>query len=171
MKHVVAAVVVVALLTPAGVAIVEACGAKFLVAARSARLQKMQRAAKPANILLYQHSDDPKQDAADLEDLTTGMSVLLDKVGHSVTVAASEDALRETIRSADFDVVIVQLGAARRLRPDLNSWAPGTTVLPMERYLTKAQAAQAKEEFGQLLKLPATPTEVLSTVRDSARRN
>lgn len=171
MKSLFATIAVLGLLASVSAPVLDACGAKFLVATRAARFQKMQRADRPANILVYQHSDDPEQDAAGVQEFTVALSALLEKVGHTVTVAPTEDALRAAARTNDFNVVMIELDSARRLRADLSSWSPGAAVLPIGQFLTRDQAALAKEEFGQVLRLPAKESQVLSTVQASDRRN
>jgi hypothetical protein len=171
MKSLLVTVVVSAILASVGAGVLEACGAKFLVATRAARFQKMQRAKHPANILVYQHSDDPQVDDAGVAEFAEVLRAMLEKVGHTVTVVPTEDALRSAARTNDFSVVMMELQAARRLNSDVREWSPGAQVLPMGQFLSRSQAALAKEEFGQVIRLPAKDSEVLSSVDESNRRN
>jgi hypothetical protein len=144
--------------------VLEACGAKFIVATKSPRFQLAHRTTRPATILLYQHTPDP-----DVAEVIVELRNVLNSVGHKVTVATSEAALREAAISQKFKVVMMQLDAARRLRSDLASWSQGAAILPMKEFVAGAEAARIKKEFGQMLKLPTTDREVLSVVRDAHR--
>jgi DNA-binding NtrC family response regulator len=160
-------IVVVAVLTvfaQLGVPVLEACGAKFLVATRSARFQRAQHVTRPASILLYQHDDD-----AGVVEFMTALQSALNGVGHKVTLVANEAALRNAASSNRFNVVMMQLEEALRLRADLKSWSPGAAILPMAAFLTRPQAARAREEFGQILALPAKTSQVFSVVQAAYR--
>jgi hypothetical protein len=144
--------------------VLEACGAKFIVATKSPRFLLAQRATRPATILLYQHTTDP-----DVVEFIVELRNVLSGVGHKVTVATSEAALRDAAGRQKFTVVMMQLDAARRLRAVLTAWSPGAAILPMKKFVAGAEAARVKEEFGQMLKLPTTDRELLSVVRDAQR--
>jgi hypothetical protein len=141
-----------------------ACGAKFLVATRSARLQRLQRAARPANILVYQHDTD-----AGVVEFMGALRDTLAGVGHRVTIVESEAALRQAAQTSDFNVVMLQLDQARRLRGNVESWAPDASILPMAAFVTRPDAASAKEEFGQILALPTKTSQLFSVVQAAYR--
>jgi|RhiMetdeSRZDD1v2_1073273.scaffolds.fasta_scaffold1467967_1 hypothetical protein len=162
-KLIVLLAVVSGLLDVSGRAL-EACGAKFLVGPRSPLFQLGQRATRPATILIYQHTAD-----ADVVEFIAELRSLLNGVGHKVTIVTSEADLRDVAGRQTFNVVMMQLDAARRLRSDLTSWSNGATILPMKEYVPGAEAARVKKEFGHLLKLPTTPPDLLSVVRAAHR--
>jgi hypothetical protein len=153
----VAAIVISAQL---GSAALDACGAKFLVATRAPRFQRVQRATRPANILLYQHSND-----SGVVEFVGALRDSLNSVGHKVTVVAGDAALRDAARNGSFTVVMLQLDEARRLKTDLRSWLPDAAILPMGAYVTRPAAAAAKDEFGQVLTLPAKTSQVFAVVQ------
>ena len=93
----------------------------------------------------------------------------LTSVGHKVTLVTSEAALRDEAGSHKSNVVIMQLDAARRLRSDLGSWSRGAAILPVKAFVTRAEAARVKEEFGQMLALPTTDRHLLSVVQAAYR--
>jgi hypothetical protein len=64
---------------------------------------------------------------------------------------------------------MLQLDSARRLRDDLKTWLPGAAILPMAAFVTRPEAARAKDEFGQMLPLPAKTTQVFSVVESAYR--
>ena len=159
MRKLFATMAVMTAIAHLGIPVLEACGAKFLVSTRSAHSQRVQRATRPANILVYQHNDD-----AEGVEFMTKLQEWLKGVGHRVTVVPSEGALREAATTRDFNVVMMQLDEARRLRSDLMSWSPNTAILPMADFVTRPEAARAKKEFGQMLTLPAKESQVFSVV-------
>jgi CheY-like chemotaxis protein len=171
MRRLLVVIAVPALVMSVPADILEACGAKFLVATRAARFQKMQRAASPATILLFQHSDRPADNPADVAELAEKMRTILEHVGHTVTVVDNEDALRARARDAAFNVVMMELDTARRLRSDIGALAPNAHVLPVGSFLTTAQAAAAKEEFGEVVRIPGSDSQMLASVQGSYSRN
>ena len=96
---------------------------------------------------------------------------MLEDVGHTVTIAASVDDLRDAARTDEFNIVMMGLGEARRLRDDVGSWSPDLVVLPVMTYAARPDAARAKREFGQVLTAPALTIELLSTVHDAYAGN
>ena len=158
MKRLLAAVAVTIVSLQLGTTLAEACGAKFLVATSSALLQRLQRTRHPANILVYQHTRD-----TDVVEFVTKLRSMLTAMGHTVTVADGEDALRGA-SGGKFSVVMLKLDEARRLKASLASTLPEATILPMDALVTQPVIAVAKQEFGRMLVLPATTKEVFSTV-------
>ena len=142
----------------AATAVVEACGAKFLVATGSAFWQRSQRTLHPANILVYQHNRE-----TDVVEFVTKLRGMLGAMGHKVTVADGEAELRNA-SGGKFSVVMLQLDEARRLKASLAATLPNAAILPMEALVTQPVIAVAKQEFGRMLVLPATTKEVFSTV-------
>lgn len=164
MRRLVTVFAVVAAATYAGPTVLDACGAKFLVATRSARFQRTQRTTHPARILVYQHSSD-----RGVAEFTSALQETLNGVGHTVTVVAGEAALRDAARGGGYDIVMMQLDAARRLKASVRSWLPDATLLPMGAYVTRPAAAAAKEEFGQVLTLPARTSQLFAVVQAAHR--
>lgn len=163
MKRMLAVVAVVTMLVQFGTTLLEACGAKFLVATGSAFLQRSQRTRHPANILLYQHTRD-----ADVVEFVTKLRVMLRDMGHQVTIAESEAQLRDAANGS-INVVMLKLDEARRLKPTIRSTLPNAAILPMDALVTQPVIVLAKQEFGRMLVLPATTKEVFSTVEASYR--
>ncbi len=167
MKRLSVTIAALTVLVHLGSPVLEACGAKFLVASSIARYQRLQFAANPANILVYQQTDHEGADDDDLRAFAAKLRDLLEGVGHSVTVVATENDLQAAARTRDFDIVMMYLEVARRLRSDVESWSPDSAVLPIVAFSTRPQASRARQEFGQVLKLPAKNSETLSTVHDT----
>ncbi len=166
MRRLSVTIAVLTVLVHLGGPVLEACGAKFLVATRIARHQRLRYAASPANILVYQHTDDEG-----VVEFSAALHDVLENVGHTVTVVASEDDLQDAARTHDFNIVMMELDVARRLRTDVESWSPDSVVLPMVAFATRPQASRAREEFGLVLRLPAKKSALLSTVHDAHAGN
>jgi len=142
-----------------GAPVLEACGAKFLAVTGSARLQRTRHTTRPATILLYQHDSD-----AGLTEFMAKLQNVLIGVGHKVTLVTSEAALRDAAANSEYKLVMMQLGAARRLRSDLQSRSPHAVILPMEAFVTRPERARLKQEFGRVLELPTTDRQLFSVV-------
>jgi hypothetical protein len=163
MTRLLTVVAAVAMSVQFGTTLLEACGAKFLVATSSAFLQRSQRTRHPANILVYQHTRD-----TDVVEFVTKLRGMLREMGHQVTVADGEAALRDA-SGGKFNIVMLKLDEARRLKASLASGLPAAAILPMEALVTQPVIAVAKQEFGRMLVLPATTKEVFSTVEAAYR--
>jgi CheY-like chemotaxis protein len=171
MRTLLAASAALVLVAFAGAGIVEACGAKFLVATRNVMNQKMQRAATTGSVLVYQHADDPEERPEDVAESAAELRRLLEGVGHSVVVASDEDALRDLVSRDGVDVVMMGPETARRLKTDVAAWSPGTPILPVAVYPTSAERAQLKDEFGDLSVVGDGQRAFLASIERSLARN
>jgi hypothetical protein len=112
---------------------------------------------------VYQHSRE-----ADVVAFVTKLRTMLTHMGHQVTVADGEGELRDA-SGGRFNVVMLNLDEARRLKPGIVLALPKATILPMDALVTQPVIALAKQEFGRMLVLPATTKEVYSTVEAAHR--
>jgi len=147
-----------------GAPALEACGAKFLAVTGSARLQRARHTTRPATILLYQHGND-----AGVAEFMAKLQKLLIEVGHKVTFVTNETALRDAAGTGEYNLVMMQLEAARRLRSDLESRSPRAVILPMDSFVTRPQRARLKQEFGRVLELPTTDRQLFSVVEGASQ--
>src|SRR6187431_275726 len=131
MKRLITVVAAVAMSVQFGTARLDACGAKFLVATGSAFLQRLLRTRHPANILLYQHTRDKE-----VVEFVTKLRGMLRDMGHQVTVADGEAALRDA-SGGKFNIVILKLDEARRLKASVAAGLPDAAILPMEALVTQ----------------------------------
>lgn len=164
MRQLFALVTVSALLVPLGSEALEACGAKFLVAVRSAQRQRMQHTRQPGNILLYQHSN-----SREVVEETTALRDLLNSVGHTAVIAPGEAALRDAGRTGRFDLVMMELSQARSLKSSVQSSLPGAKILPVAVLEETRVRDAAKKEFGRVLKAPARANETLEVVASALK--
>jgi hypothetical protein len=162
MKRLCALVAALTIWVPLGTTLLDACGAKFLVATGSVFWQRSQRTPHPAKILVYQHSRD-----AEVVEFVAKLRAMLKEMGHEVTVADSEAGLLG--RSGEYNVVMLALSEARRLKSGITAGMPQTKILPIKAFPNQPEIALARQEFGRLLVLPAAPKEVFSTVEAAHR--
>lgn len=141
--------------------VLDACGSKFLVGARSARYQRLLVTMNPARILWYYEE---KQDTPEDERWDPEFEAYMEKVGHTIEVAGSFDELRSAMRAGKFDIVILEIDYARELRSELESLSPGSVLLPVLEFPSRPEYSKAKREFGTVLKFPSTESGILSTI-------
>ena len=105
---VVALVVSVPALYPVG----QACGDKFLMVGRGARFQRAYAAVYPANVLIYARSStDPKAAIRDPQ-----LHKALRQAGHAVSVIEDWALLEQALKTVPFDIILVDVAEAARLR-------------------------------------------------------
>ena len=166
MKRFVIGMLLIVGVVPVAIEVLEACGAKFLVSRHAARYQRIRKASNPANILIYQAEE---TDAS--REFVASVEQSLGKVGHSVAVATGPDSLRGKVRDNEFNIVMMEIEAARSLRMDIESLSPDTAILPVVEFATRAQKSSAKREFGRVLSVPSRFSHVLSVIEDSYAGN
>ena len=147
--------------------VLDACGSKFLVGARSARYQRLQMTMNPASILWYSQEDanTPEDERWDPE-----FEAYMEKIGHTIEMASDLDELRSAMLAGKFDVVILQIDLLREERAELESLAADAVLLPTLLFPTRPEYSKAKREFGTVLKYPATMSGFLSAI-DKAQRS
>jgi len=163
MKRTLVLVAAVALLSHIGNVVLDACGAKFLVATRSPMFQKLKRSTHPMNILVFQHNQDKG-----VIEFMSALRGSLTGMGHRVTVAVGEAGLRDAA-SGKFDLVMMHLDEARRLKGTVTSTIPAAAILPMKEFPTSPDRADARAEFGRMLVLPAKESDVFSTIEAAGK--
>ncbi len=147
--------------------VLDACGSKFLVGARSARYHRLQMTMNPASILWYYEEgpDTPEDERWDPE-----FEAWMEKIGHTIELAGDPDELRSAMLGGKFDIVILDIDFAREQRTELESLAVDAVLLPTLLFPTRSEYSKAKREFGTVLKYPATMGGLLSAI-DKAQRS
>ena len=147
--------------------VLDACGSKFLVGARSARYQRLQMTMNPASILWYyqQEADAPEDERWDSE-----FEAYLEKIGHTIELASDPDELRSAMLAGKFDIVILDIDYAREQRTELELLSTDSILLPTLLFPTRPEYSKAKREFGNVLKYPSTLSGILSAI-DKAQRS
>jgi hypothetical protein len=107
------AAILLVVVTAAGWAPVEACGDKFLMLGRGARLQDAYRSLHPGKILIYTRpSTDTK---AAIRNPQFHKS--LRQAGHGVSIIEDWALLEQALKSVPVDVVLADVAEAHRLQP------------------------------------------------------
>ena len=149
-----------------GNAVLNACGAKFLVSSRGVRYQRLLAGIRPAKILVYWKQDEStKKEDRWNPDATKA----LEKAGHSVEVAFNSDTFRNVTAEGDFDVVMMPLGDARELAVEVALLSPDSVLLPVLYFPTRREYSHAKKEFGNVLRYPTTLDKLLTAVEKSRK--
>ena len=166
MKRLLLVMALLAAVAAVGNPVIDACGTKYLLGARSARYQRLQITTHPAKILWYFQEDEnaPEEERWDPENLEP-----LLKAGHTIERARDVDELRSALRLESFDIVIIEIGEARELSGIVEGVSPDSVLLRTMEFPTRPEYARAKREFGNVLKFPTTIDGVLSAL-DKAQR-
>ena len=151
-----------------GDTVLDACGSKFLVGARSARYQRLQTALHPSTILFY-WEDDPTTEEDD-EASWAEVRAAIEKVGHRFEMATNRSTFDSAVRAGKFEIIMMSLNEARSRQTDVAAIAPDSVLLPFVEFPTRPEYSKAKREFGQVLKIPATVSQLLSTI-DKAQQS
>jgi hypothetical protein len=163
MSKILLATIGVLALMVAGVAELGACGNKFLVAARGGPQLSYSSVADPARILVYWEAD-PENDSGDDSILEASLK----DAGHSVAIVKDSQDLYREAASGGFEIIMMEVGAARQEQPRLEGVAPRSTILPILHLPTRSEYSAAKKEFGQAIKTPSTMKHLLGQI-DKAR--
>ena len=94
---------------------------------------------------------------------------MMEEAGHTLDVAYDAEAFLAAARNGGFEVLIVPIDEARRLRPLVSSAAVDSAVLPLLFFPTRSEYSEAREEFAVVLKLPTTTNKLLAAL-EKARR-
>ena len=126
-----------------------ACGDKFLVPSRGIRFQGAPLNRESATILLYASTDSALGAALK----TLSVEDALRKAGYRPTTVASARDFDATIRTARWDVLVIDLADGADVAGRLPSTAP-PIVLPVAYGGTNAHADGAKRPYQHVLKSP-----------------
>jgi hypothetical protein len=121
-----------------------ACGDKFLRAGRSAR-HKGYAAVYPSAILVYK----PDATAKGIK----AMETFLKKAGHKPLCLTDGAALSKALAAAKYDLVIADYGDTGALRRQFSSFSIDPALLPILDKVTRTEEADARKQFGHVLKL------------------
>ena len=147
-------------------ALLHACGSKFLVSSRGARYQRVLASIKPTDILFYwQQNEKTKEE----DRWNPDAEAMLEEIGHTVDVTFDADAFLGVANNGDFDVLVVPLDEARRLKREIASSSPNAAVLPILYFPTRSEYSQARKEYDVVMKLPTTSAKFLAAL-EKARR-
>ncbi|MCZ6727697.1 MAG: hypothetical protein O7A98_10155 [Acidobacteria bacterium] len=147
-------------LAVAGVTELSACGDKFLVGTLGGRYLSYQGEVHPTRILVYWQAD--PEDSGNPGDSILEES--LTEAGHSVVIAKDSKSLYQGAASGGFEVIMMDVGAAREEQVRLQGVSPDSTILPMLEFPTRREFSAAKKEFGHAVKTPTTLSNLLAQI-------
>lgn len=119
-----------------------ACGDKFLVVGRGIRYERAYAAVHPSSILLF--SNDAK--------LSKEFESSLKKSGHKIQTVADEPSLFTNLKSAKYDLVLVNLKDVARLESNVIKTTYKPAVLPVIYNAIGSELDAAKKEYPCVLK-------------------
>ena len=169
LRHLLVSLVLVALggLAALGDAVLEACGSKFLVSSRGARYQRVLASIQPTTVLFYWPQDEgtPEEERWD----PAAEERLEETAGHTVEVAFDDAEFLSAARTGEFEVLVVPIDDAKRLRADLQPLSGDSAVVPLLMFPTRREYTTAREEYGIVLKLPTTSDKFLAALEKGRR--
>ena len=95
--------------------------------------------------------------------------MLEETAGHTVEVAFDDAEFLGAARTREFEVLVVPIDDANRLRTDLQPLSADSVVVPLLKFPTRREYTAAREEYGIVLKLPATSDKFLAALEKGRR--
>ena len=152
----------------AGVNELSACGDKFLVGLRGGAGLRWVGAVEPTSILVYwqpEPGEDPDGSGAAL------FQSALEEAGHSVTIVKDTSALYREASSRRFEVLMMEIDAARGEHGRLEAVSPDSSILPVLHFGSRRERSAAKKEFGRVVRTPTTLEDLLWTIEKVRSRS
>jgi len=144
-----------------------ACGDKFLIVGRCVSYQRTHSAEHPGHVLILWSSD--SKAAAAIRDVE--LQDFLQQAGHRVNVMEESEGTPQAIKSSTYDIVLVDVADADRLRLDLVGTA--TRVLPVMYQATNAEVDQVRQNYRCYLNVRRPPikrNQLLVALDDAMRK-
>ena len=143
-----------------------ACGDKFLIVGRCVSYQRTHAAQHPGHVLIL-WSPNSKVSAA-IRDVE--LQDFLQQAGHRLNIMEESGSTPEAIKSGGYDVVLVDVADADRLRLDLVGTS--TRVLPVMYQAKDAEVDQVRQNYRCYLNVRRAPIKrnQLLVVLDDAMR-
>jgi hypothetical protein len=144
-----------------------ACGDKFIIVGRCVDYLRTHSAEHPGHVLILWSSN--SKAAVAIRDVE--LQDFLVKAGHRVTVMDESQSTAEAIKSGAYDIVLVDVADADRLR--LGLVGTPTRVLPVMYQPTNAEVDQVRQSYHCALNVRHAPikrTQLLVAVDDAMRR-
>jgi hypothetical protein len=139
-----------------------ACGDKSL-SAGGIRMQRALAARYPASVLIYK----PTASRLDGAARELKLQKTLQDVGHTYREVASEADLQAQVDSGRFNILLADFADVAALQQRLASSAARVVIVPVVYKLTKAQAAEVKNQSRFVIKAPGRAAEYLTTIAEA----
>jgi hypothetical protein len=140
-----------------GEAVVSACGDKFVLLGRGARVA---RSKYPSAILIYMNKTS-RVPAADKE---FHVEAVLKAAGHKAKVAESEAEVEKALASGKYDLVLADYNDVPALRKEASSIPSKPVVLPLLYKPTPAELSAAEKEAECLVRPSKASRDLLVVV-------
>jgi len=146
-----------------------ACGDKYLVVGRGARLQRAYCAVHPAAILVYVNPRSERAAAMGDPQFTKALTL----AGHKTQALTDLSKVSGLVDSTRFDIVLVDFADAAAMERQLASASTKPSLLPILYKPSDAVMSAAMKQFGTVLKAPDRITHFLNIIDDvmKARRD
>lgn len=168
MKKLVLSLLVATFIVGLSDAVLYACGSKFLVSSKSSPAYfRMLATIKPTSILVYWQQDENTKEG---DRWNPDAGEYLEEIGHTVAVTLDAAAFLSAAREGHFDVLLLNIDEARRLKSEIATIAPASAVLPFTFYATRREKGAAEREFDTVLHLPTNSQKFIGTI-EKARRS
>lgn len=135
-----------------------ACGNKYLVTSRGTRFSKVPVARHDAKILVYAPSDSALTKTLG----NIPIDSILEKVGYQPTTVTGIGELESTLRTGEWDVVLVDLSDTESLRVIQASAV--SAVLPVIHRPSRTELREAKRTYGEVLSSPTKSMRLIEIV-------
>lgn len=139
-----------------------ACGNKFLVSSRGTRFGKVPAAREQAAILVYVNPTSPNKD--EVWDLWA--ESILNQAGYQPIVVASAAELQQALDQGEWDLVLAELPDTEALRLQFAS-IDAPTMVPVLHDPEKTVVAQAKKDYGHVVKAPFKSQKFIRTIDEA----
>jgi len=141
---------------------VEACGDKFVLIGRGARVA---RAKYPSSILIFMNPAS-RIPAAEKE---FHVEAILKAAGHKARVAENEAEVRREVESGKYDLVLADVTDVPALRREAGATSAKPAVIPILYEPTPAELAAAEKDASCLVRPSKKSRDLLAVVDDAMR--
>jgi len=139
-----------------------ACGDKFLVPGRGPNFGQAYASMQPGRILIYRNS---QTKIAEL--LGRELEETLERVGHSVDIVESPEALQSALNTGRYDVLLADVDDLKRVAEQHASAQHAPVGLPVVYKASWMEVNQLKEKFQAVLNAPSRVSQVLAVVDEA----
>jgi hypothetical protein len=123
-----------------------ACGDKTMRVRDGLRYYQTKIAQHPPSVLIHSAAL-PNKKAFELRDF-------LNRHGHKATTVDDLGSVKNSLRSAHYDLVLTNLAESPDLQKQVESFTPQTRVVPVLLKLPDAEAKAAKRQYKVIVKNP-----------------
>ncbi|MGQ0736231.1 MAG: hypothetical protein ACT4QD_21580 [Acidobacteriota bacterium] len=145
--------------------VAEACGDKFLLVGRGARFQRAYASVYPGHVLVYARpglgAKAPLRDAR--------LHSLLRQAGHAVSVIEDESLLAQAVRSANIDILLVDLSDAARVDAMAANSVSRPRTVPVRPVVDTPELKKLQQQFMCKLKVTDNSVRWLDTIEDAMK--